>query len=175
MPVNEWLPPAKNFRSLFPIVPVKSVETGEACVCQVVWTICAGVRFQVYRIMKSRENLVRLKQFQVNEKRRQLLQLDMMIAEFERMAVELELQITAEEKKAGITDINHFAYPTFAKAARLRRDNLRNSQGDLAQQRSVAESLLGEAEAELSKAEMLESRDTKIRDAETGGRSAMIG
>jgi len=125
--------------------------------------------------MKSRENLVRLKQFQVNEKRRQLLQLDMMIAEFERMAVELELQITAEEKKAGITDINHFAYPTFAKAARLRRDNLRNSQSDLAQQRSAAESLLGEAEAELSKAEMLESRDAKIRDAELGGRSAMIG
>ena len=86
--------------------------------------------------MKSRENLVRLKQFQVNEKRRQLLQLDMMIAEFDRMAGELELQITAEEKKAGITDINHFAYPTFAKAARLRRDNLRNSQSDLAQQRS---------------------------------------
>ena len=55
--------------------------------------------------MKSRENLVRLKQFQVNEKRRQLLQLDMMIAEFERMAVELEAQIVAEEKKAGITDI----------------------------------------------------------------------
>ncbi|TIU68173.1 MAG: flagellar export protein FliJ, partial [Mesorhizobium sp.] len=106
--------------------------------------------------MKSRENLVRLKQFQVNEKRRQLLQLDMMIAEFERMAVELEVQIAAEEKKAGITDINHFAYPTFAKAARLRRDNLRNSQSDLAQQRSTAESLLGEAEAELSKAEMLE-------------------
>ncbi|TIT18314.1 MAG: flagellar export protein FliJ, partial [Mesorhizobium sp.] len=26
-----------------------------------------------------------------------------------------------------------------------------------------------------SKAEMLESRDTKIRDAELGGRSAMIG
>ena len=57
----------------------------------------------------------------------------------------------------------------------MRRDNLRNSQSDLAQQRNIAESLLGEAEAELSKAEMLESRDTKIRDAELGGRSAMIG
>ena len=125
--------------------------------------------------MKSRENLVRLKQFQVNEKRRQLTQLDMMIAEFDRMATELELQIAAEEKKAGITDINHFAYPTFAKAARLRRDNLKNSQNDLAQQRSVAESILAEAEAELSKAEMLESRDTKHRDAETDLRSAMIG
>jgi flagellar export protein FliJ len=125
--------------------------------------------------MKSRENLVRLKQFQVNEKRRQLLQLDMMIAEFERMATELDLQITAEEKKAGITDTNHFAYPTFAKAARLRRDNLNNSQADLAQQRGVAESLLFEAEAELAKAEMLESRDGKVRDMDVGSRSAMIG
>jgi flagellar export protein FliJ len=125
--------------------------------------------------MKSRENLVRLKQFQVNEKRRQLLQLDMMIAEFERMAGELELQIAAEEKKAGITDLNHFAYPTFAKAARLRRDNLKNSQYDLAQQKSAAESILSEAEAELSKAEMLESRDTKVREVEVASRSAMIG
>ena len=125
--------------------------------------------------MKSRENLVRLKQFQVNEKRRQLLQLDMMIAEFDRMASELEIQIAAEEKKAGITDINHFAYPTFAKAARLRRDNLKNSQNDLAQQKSAAESILAEAEAELSKAEMLESRDGKMREADADSRSAMIG
>ena len=125
--------------------------------------------------MKTRENLVRLKQFQVNDKRRQLLQLDMMIAEFDRMAGELKIQIAAEEKKAGITDINHFAYPTFAKAARLRRDNLKNSQHDLLQQRATAESILSEAEAELSKAEALESRDAKTREHESGLRSAMIG
>ena len=125
--------------------------------------------------MKSRENLVRLKRFQVNEKRKQLLQLDMMVAEFDRMAKELDLQITAEEKKAGITDINHFAYPTFAKAARQRRDNLKNSQGDLQQQREAAEAALHEAEAELARAEALESRDTRTRDIDAGGRSAMIG
>jgi flagellar export protein FliJ len=125
--------------------------------------------------MKSRESLVRLKQFQVNEKRRQLAQLDAMIAEFDRMAGELELQITAEEKKAGITDISHFAYPTFAKAARQRRDNLRDSQADLAKQRSTAETLLAEAEAELAKAELLEMRDGKTREAEVPPRSAMIG
>ena len=124
--------------------------------------------------MKSRENLVRLKRFQVNEKRRQILQLDMMIAEFDRMATELELQIAAEEKKSGISDVNHFAYPTFAKAARVRRDNLKNSQSDLAHQRETADSLLAEAEAELSKAEMLETRDHKSREVE-GDRSAMIG
>ena len=124
--------------------------------------------------MKSRENLVRLKRFQVNEKRRQIMQLDMMIAEFDRMANELELQIAAEEKKSGIADVNHFAYPTFAKAARVRRDNLKNSQADLGLQKKSAESLLAEAEAELSKAEMLETRDHKPREVE-GSRGAMIG
>ncbi len=125
--------------------------------------------------MKSPRNLVGLKQFQVNERRRQLLQLDMMIADFHRMAGELEFQINAEEMKAGIIDINHFAYPTFAKAARLRRDNLKNSQSDLLQQRAAAESLLVEAEADLSKAEMLEARDGKIHEIATGNRNAMIG
>jgi hypothetical protein len=125
--------------------------------------------------MKSRENLVRLKRFQVNEKRRQMLKLEMMIAEFERMASELEVQISAEEKKAGITDVHHFAYPTFAKAARTRQENLRNSKNDLVQQKSVAESLLAEAEAELSKAELLESRDQKIRDGEADTRTAAHG
>lgn len=118
--------------------------------------------------MKSRENLVRLKQFQVNEKRRQIMQLDMMIAEFDRMAAELDAQVANEEKKSGITDVNHFAYPTFAKAARLRRDNLRNSQNDLRQQREQAGAALAEAEADLAKAEALESRDARGREAESG-------
>lgn len=122
--------------------------------------------------MKSRENLVRLKTFQVNEKRRQLRQLDMMIADFERMAAELEAQIASEERKSGITDINHFAYPTFAKAARQRRDNLRASQSDLVVQRTGAEAELAEAEAELHKAEMLESRG---RDTDGDGRRALAG
>jgi flagellar biosynthesis chaperone FliJ len=124
--------------------------------------------------MKSRENLVRLKQFQVSEKRRQLAQLEMMIVEFERMANELEVQIAAEERKSGISDVNHFAYPTFAKAARQRRDNLRNSQADLAVQKQAAETLLSEAEAELAKAEMLESRDVKARETDVSRTGAAL-
>jgi len=124
--------------------------------------------------MKSRDNLVRLKQFQVNEKKRQLQQLDAMIAEFDRMAGELDLQIANEERKAGITDVNHFAYPTFAKAARQRRDNLQNSKSDLVSQRQAAETLLDEAEAQLAKAELLESRDSRSREPEQG-RRAYIG
>lgn len=124
--------------------------------------------------MKSRDNLVRLKLFQVNEKRRRLEQLDTMIGEFERMAHELEAQIASEEKKAGITDVTHFAYPTFAKAARQRCDNLLNSRSELVQQREGANAELVEAEAELTKAEMLEQRDPRGRET-ARGRNAAVG
>ena len=113
--------------------------------------------------MKTRENLVRLKQFQVNDKRRQVLQLDMMIAEFERMANELDLQIVAEEKKAGITDVNHFAYPTFAKAARQRADNLQVSIKELRMQEEALEQTLEEMQAEYARAAALEERDGAVR------------
>ncbi|MBB3949277.1 flagellar export protein FliJ [Aureimonas jatrophae] len=109
--------------------------------------------------MSKRENLLRLARFKVTEKRRQVDQLQLMMAEFERMATELDVQINNEEKRSGITDTTHFAYPTFAKAARARRDNLVNSVGDLRIQMNAARISLEEAEAELSNAEKLEQRD----------------
>ena len=113
--------------------------------------------------MKTRDSLVRLKEFQVNEKRRQLQQLQMMMAEFERMAKELEHQISLEEKKSGISDPNHFAYPTFAKAARQRADNLQVSIKELKVQQDAAELALEEAQAEHAKATALEERDATVR------------
>ena len=112
--------------------------------------------------MKSKDNHIQLKRFQVREKTRQLVQLDMMISEFERMADELDQQIAAEERKAGITDPTHFAYPTFAHAARLRRDNLLESRAGLAEQRQAAEEALAEAESELERVELLENRGREV-------------
>jgi flagellar protein FliJ len=111
--------------------------------------------------MKTRNSLVRLKRFQVEEKRRQASQIEMMIAEFERMAVELDDQIIAEHKRTGISDVNHFAYSTFAKAARQRRDNLSESAADLKLQLDAAQVALEEAVAELTKVELLEERDAR--------------
>jgi multidrug resistance efflux pump len=110
--------------------------------------------------------------FQVNEKRRQLGQIEMMVADFERMANELDAQIASEERKSGITDINHFAYPTFAKAARQRRDNLITSQSGLTAQRASAEAALAEAQTELARAEALENRDIRSKDNDLDGRRA---
>ncbi|WP_269585639.1 flagellar export protein FliJ [Roseibium sp. Sym1] len=109
--------------------------------------------------MKTRDSLIRLKRFQVDEKRRQLAQIESMIAEFNRMADELDDQIRSEQERVGITDVTHFAYPTFAKAAADRRDNLRNSAHELDDQLQRAQDELSEAIEELKKFEQLEERD----------------
>jgi flagellar FliJ protein len=109
--------------------------------------------------MKTRDSLIRLKRFQVDEKRRQLAQIESMIADFNRMADELDDQIRAEQERVGITDVSHFAYPTFAKAAATRRDNLKNSAYELDDQLERARDELNEAIEELKKFEQLEERD----------------
>ena len=109
--------------------------------------------------MKSRETLMRLKKFQVEEKRRKVAQIEAMIAEFERMAGDLEREIAAEQERSGIHDPAHFAYPTYAKAAMTRRDNLRRSAQELKSQLDDAQAALGEAFEELKKVELLDERD----------------
>ena len=69
--------------------------------------------------------------FEYDEKRQQVNDLEMMIADFRRMANDLDQQIKIEQQAAGVSDVNHFAYPTFARAAITRRDNLRSSVGEL--------------------------------------------
>ena len=113
----------------------------------------------------KRDNLLRLARFKVSEKRRQGEQLGLMMGEFERMASDLDLQIESEEKKSGITDPEHFAYSTFAKAARQRRDNLAHSAKDLRVQINAAKIALEEAEAEYENAEKLEQRDSQRDDS----------
>jgi flagellar protein FliJ len=117
--------------------------------------------------MKSRETLVRLKKFQVDEKRRKVAQIETMIAEFDRMSGELEREIRVEQDRAGIHDPAHFAYPTYAKAALARRENLKRSVDELRIQLEEAKSALGEASEDLKKVELLDVRDQmREREAE---------
>jgi flagellar protein FliJ len=109
--------------------------------------------------MKSRETLIRLRKFQLDERRRRVAQIEAMVAEFERMAVDLDREIQAEQDRAGIHDPAHFAYPTYAKAAIQRRENLRRSAEELKGQLDEAKAALGEAFEELKKVELLDERD----------------
>ena len=122
--------------------------------------------------MKSRESLLRLRRFDVEEQGRKVSDLESMIAEFRRMAGDLDHQIAAEEQRAGVADPSHFSYPPFAKAAIQRRDNLINSVADLEVQLATARGRLNEAVDELKKVESLGERRS---EAEQGGRSPAGG
>jgi flagellar protein FliJ len=120
--------------------------------------------------MKSRETLIRLKKFQVDEKRRRVAQIEGMIADFQRMSADLEREILTEQERAGINDPSHFAYPTYAKAAIQRRENLMRSAEELRTQLDEAKGLLGEAFEELKKVELLDERDQARERAEENAR-----
>ena len=116
--------------------------------------------------MKSRETLIRLKKFQVDEKRRKVAQIEAMMAEFDRIASELDREIKLEQDRAGIHDPAHFAYPTYAKAAIQRRENLKRSADELKGQLNDAKDALADAFDELKKVELLDERD-QARERET--------
>ena len=109
--------------------------------------------------MKSRDTLIRLRRFQVEEKRRRVRQIEMMMAEFSRMTLDLDREIAVEEKRSGISDPSHFAYPTYARAAMTRRENLKSSIAELAGQIEEAKAAQEEAQAELLKFETLDGRE----------------
>ncbi|MTI16635.1 flagellar export protein FliJ [Rhodobacteraceae bacterium RKSG542] len=113
--------------------------------------------------MKNRDGLIRLKKFHVDEKRRRVAQIETMLLDFDRMAQELNSQIEDEQKRVGIDDVSHFAYPTFARAAAQRRDNLVNSANELKDQLSRAQDELKDAMADLKKVELMGERE-QMRD-----------
>jgi|EndMetStandDraft_5_1072996.scaffolds.fasta_scaffold48454_2 flagellar FliJ protein len=104
------------------------------------------------------EALLKLRRFEASEKRQKVMDIEMMIADFRRMAEDLDHQIKVEQEACGIHDVNHFAYPTYAKAAIQRRDNLRSSVAGLEAKLEEAKGQLEEALEELKKSEIVEER-----------------
>jgi flagellar protein FliJ len=113
--------------------------------------------------MKSRNTLIRSKKFQVDDRRRKVAQMEAMIADFQRIAGDLEREIMAEQERAGIHDPTHFAYPTYAKAAMARRENLKRSIDELLIQLGEAKIELQASCDELKRVELLDERN-QVRD-----------
>ena len=60
---------------------------------------------------------------------------------------------------AATTDTSHFAYPTYARAATARRDNLRGSADDLKIKLEDAKAALADAVEDLKMVEILDDRE----------------
>ena len=82
------------------------------------------------------------------------------------MEQDLEHQINTEQERCGITDVTHFAYPTFAKAAMDRRNNLLASIEELEAQLEGIREEFSEAYAELKKYELMQEKEVDRRRGE---------
>ena len=122
--------------------------------------------------MKVRDAGIRMKRFQMEDRRRQVGQIETMIEEFSRMISDLDHEIAAEHRRTGIEDQKHFAYSTFARAARQRRANLQASVDDLGSQLETAKAALDLAEAELRREEEKLERDLASESGRHAERAA---
>jgi flagellar protein FliJ len=125
--------------------------------------------------MKSRDGALKLKRFEVDEKRRKVSDIESMIHEFEQMSADLDRQIASEEERTGVRDEAHFAYSTFARAAAQRRDNLRASVANLREKLEHAVAVRDEALAELETASVADERSgDRSRRVEREGTHARV-
>lgn len=68
-----------------------------------------------------------IREFEFSKNRLRVTQIKTMVAEFNRMCVDLGRQIEAEETRTRVSDPAHFAYSTLATAARERYARLQRS------------------------------------------------
>lgn|SRR5687768_14546184 len=113
--------------------------------------------------MRSRDNMLRLHRFKHEERRRQVADIETMIADLLKKQDELEAHIRMEESRNSISDPSHYNYSTSAKASRVRRDNLLLSIGELKDQLDAAKSALADEEADLRKIELLAEKEGEAR------------
>ena len=116
----------------------------------------------------SRETLLRLHRFRTEEKRRQVADIEAMIADLMRKYDDLDAQMKVEEQRTGVNDPAHFNYSMAAKSTRGRRDNILKTVGDLKDQQTAAQALLQEEEAELRKLELLAEKELDHRPSSRG-------
>ena len=112
--------------------------------------------------MRSRESLLRLNRFRVEDCRRQVADMDLMIQDLMRKHDDLDAHVKFEEQRTGVNDINNVNYSMAAKSVRGRRDNILKTVGELRDQHEAMIERLKEAEADLRKIEMLVEKETPM-------------
>ena len=110
--------------------------------------------------MRSRESLLRLNRFRVEDCRRQVSDMDLMINDLMRKHDDLDNHVKFEEQRTGVSDPSNVNYSMAAKSVRGRRDNILATVAELRDQHESMVERLKEAEADLRKVEMLVEKET---------------
>ena len=104
--------------------------------------------------MKSRESLIRLHRFKVDEIRRRLKLLDDMRGDLAKKMSDLELMMQEEQRRAAHSDLGRLAYPSFARSVVQRRENIQRSIDEIEKQAASVTEELQAAYRELKKYEI---------------------
>src|SRR6185295_2545776 len=104
--------------------------------------------------MKSRESLIRLHRFKVDEIRRRLKLLDDMRADLAKKMSDLEVMMQEEQRRAAHSDLGRLAYPSFARSVVQRRENIQRSIDEVEKQATTVTEELQGAYRELKKYEI---------------------
>jgi DNA anti-recombination protein RmuC len=115
--------------------------------------------------MRSRESLLRLNRFRVEDARRQVADIELMIQDLMRKHDDLDAHVKFEENRTGVTDPNNVNYSMAAKSVRGRRDNILKTVAELRDQQEAASERLKEAEADLRKVELLVEKEAPANKA----------
>jgi len=105
--------------------------------------------------MKSREALIRLNRFRVDEIRKRLKSLDDMRADLTKKMTDLETMVQDEQRRAQQSDLGRLAYPTFARSVMARRENIQRTIDEVEKQAAVVTEELQGAYRELKKYEIV--------------------
>ena len=109
--------------------------------------------------MKSREALIRLNRFRVDEIRRRLKSLDDMRADLTKKMSDLETMMQEEQRRAAHSDLGRLAYPSFARSVVARRENIQRTIDGIEKQAASVTEELPAAYRELKKYEIAAEND----------------
>ena len=109
--------------------------------------------------MKSHDSLIRLRKFEVDERRQKVADLEMMIEDFQMTASDLDRQVEVEQQRAGTDDVNDCRYPLWAKDAITRRARIVDSVNELEEKLDAARDELTSSFEELKKVEKVDERE----------------
>ena len=123
--------------------------------------------------MRSRESLLRLNRFRVEDCRRQVADMDLMINDLMRKHDDLDNHVKFEEQRTGVSDPSNVNYSMAAKSVRGRRDNILATVAELRDQHESSIERLKEAEADLRKVELLVEKETPAAKTALGAAPTM--
>jgi flagellar FliJ protein len=104
--------------------------------------------------MKSREALIRLHRFRVDEIRKRLKSLDDMRADLMKKMTDLETMVQEEQRRAAHSDLGRLAYPSFARSVMARKENIQRTVDEVERQAATVTDELQNAYRELKKHEI---------------------